>query len=89
METYVPRLDQTAAALAATALSDATAALRTRGAAIELLHSFAILREETCFSLFSAATSPMCIRQQSSPKLATTTSRRSAGAASDDRWESG
>ncbi len=56
METYVPRLDQTAAALAATALSDATAALRTRGAAIELLHSFAILREETCFSLFSATT---------------------------------
>lgn len=56
LETYVPKLDQAAATRTAASLSAATAELRARGAAIELLHSFAVLGEETCFSLFSAAT---------------------------------
>jgi hypothetical protein len=56
METYVPELDQAAATHTAASRSAATAELRARGAAIELLHSFAVLGEETCFSLFSAAT---------------------------------
>lgn len=56
LETYVPGLDQAAASRIAASLSAATAKLRTRGSAIELLHSFAVLGEETCFSLFSAAT---------------------------------
>ncbi len=56
LETYVPGLDQTTASRTAASLSAATAKLRTRGATIELLHSFAVLGEETCFSLFSATT---------------------------------
>ncbi len=54
VESYVPELDQAAAARTASSLSAATAQLRARGAAIELLSSFAVLTEETCFSLFSA-----------------------------------
>ena len=56
METYVPELDRAAAARTAASLSAATAELRARGAVIELLHSFAVLGEGTCFSLFSATT---------------------------------
>jgi hypothetical protein len=56
METYVPELDQAAATRTAASLSAATAALRARGATIELLHSFALLGEEMFFSLFSATT---------------------------------
>lgn len=56
METYVPLLDEAAADQTATSLSLATAELREHGADVELLHSFAVLAEETCFSLFSAAT---------------------------------
>lgn len=54
VESYVPELDQPIAARTARSLSAATTELRARGITIELLHSFAVLREETNFSLFSA-----------------------------------
>jgi hypothetical protein len=56
METYVPELDHAAAVRTDLSLSAAASELRARGAAIELLHSFAVVGEGTCFSLFSAAT---------------------------------
>ena len=56
LETYVPKLDRAAATRTADSLFAATEELRARGEAIELLHSFAVLGEETCFTLFSAFT---------------------------------
>jgi hypothetical protein len=55
VESYVPELDEATAARTANLVSAAARELGARGAAIELLHSFALLGEETCFSLFSAA----------------------------------
>lgn len=61
VESYVPELDVTAAARISGSLSAATTELRARGVAIELLYSFALVTEEVCFSLFSAA-SPVDVR---------------------------
>ncbi|MBA2476286.1 MAG: hypothetical protein H0V40_10075 [Actinobacteria bacterium] len=62
VESYVPDLDEAVAARTASSLCAATAELRARGVTIEFLHSFAVLGDETNFSLFSA-TGPADVRR--------------------------
>jgi hypothetical protein len=61
VESYVRQLDYAAAAAIAGRLERAAAELRGLGLTVVWLRSLALLEEETCFCLFSAATATQVV----------------------------